>query len=165
MLAFLCGAMEFASDGGSAWRERLAAWLRENLNHRIYNPAEEAERVLSQEELEKLGSWKTSDLERFRRAMRRVINHDLDVMNNQASYVICLWDEAATRGGGTQAELTAAYRKALPIYLVTEMPPEEISGWVLGCSDHLFRSFDELKDFLAATYGRQVRQREFWEVA
>lgn len=165
MVVFLCGAMEFAPDGGSQWRQRLTAWLRENLNHRVYNPVEEARRVLSQDEREKLEAWKKYDLERFRRTMQQVMNHDLDVMNNLASYVICLWDEAAARGGGTQAELTAAYRRGLPIYFVSEMAVEEISGWVLSCSDHVFADFGELKDFLAATYGGQMRQREFWEVA
>jgi hypothetical protein len=88
---------------------------------------------------------------------------DLDVMANQADYVVCLWDEAATRGGGTHAELTAATRKGIPVYMVTEMPATEISGWVLACVDRLFGNFEELKTFLTTTYGRDARQHALWK--
>lgn len=163
MLAFLCGGMEYAPDGGRQWRERIRVWLQENLNHRAYDPAQEASRILSEEELRNLSVWKRTDLERYRKVLRHIINHDMDVMENQADYVICYWDEAAARGGGTQAELTTAYRKGIPIYWVAEMPVEQISGWVLGCADKGFSSFDELKSFLAANYGKEARQRALWE--
>lgn len=163
MLAFLCGGMEYATDGGRAWRERIRLWLQDTLNHRVYDPIVEAQRLFTAEERRDLPAWKTSDPERFRRAMRIVINHDLDVMARQADYVVCLWDEAAARGAGTQAELTAAYRKAIPVYLVTEMSAAEISGWILGCADRVFANFDELKSFLASTYAREARQHALWE--
>jgi hypothetical protein len=163
MLAFLCGGMEYAVDGGRAWRERMRLWLQDTLNHRVYDPVIEAERLFTAEELRDLPGWKTSDPERFRRAMRIVINHDLDVMARQADYVVCLWDEAAARGGGTQAELTAAYRKGIPVYLVAETSPEEISGWILGCADRVFAGFEELKSHLASTYGQEAYQRALWK--
>ncbi len=163
MLAFLCGGMEYASDGGRQWRERFRLWLQENLNHRVYDPTEEARRILSEEEFRNLPAWKTTDLERYRKVMRFIIHHDLDVMANRADYVVCYWDEAAAQGGGTQAELTAAYQKKIPVYLVTESLVEQISGWVLGCSDKIFSSFDELKLFLTATFGKDARQRALWE--
>jgi nucleoside 2-deoxyribosyltransferase len=162
MLAFLCGAMEYAPDGGRDWRERMRKWLESALNHRVYDPTEEARRILSEEEREKFLEWKLTDFERFRRVMRFILNHDLDVMARQADYVVCWWDPAAARGGGTQAELTAAYRKGIPVYLVTEMPLAEVSAWVLGCADRIFASFEELKSFLAATYGEK-RQKALWE--
>jgi len=152
MLAFLCGAMEYASDGGEGWRERVRLWIEDNLNHRVYDPVLEARRLFTAEELRDLPTWKTSDIERYRRVIRTAINHDLDVMSGQADYVVCLWDEAAARGGGTQAELTAAYRKGIPVYLVSEIPAHEISGWILACADRIFGDFDELKAFLHSTY-------------
>ena len=163
MLAFLCGAMEYASDGGATWRERIRLWIQENLNHRVYDPVVDAQRLFSAEELTGLPAWKTSDLERYRRAIRIAINHDLDVMTRQADYVICLWDEAAARGGGTQAELTTAYRKGIPVYMMTEMPASDISGWILACTDRVFANFDEIKPFLAATYGKDARQQALWK--
>lgn len=162
MLAFLCGGMEFAPDGGREWRERMRHWLEDHINHSVYDPTLETRRLMGEEEWRDFPGWKTTDLERYRKAMRFIINHDLDVMRSRADYVVCYLDPAAARGGGTQAELTAAYRKGIPIYLVTEMPVEEISGWVVGCTSKIFSSFDELKSFLAVTYGKEARQRAFW---
>ena len=155
--------MEYASDGGATWRERIRLWIQENLNHRVYDPVVDAQRLFSAEELTGLPAWKTSDLERYRRTIRIAINHDLDVMTRQADYVICLWDEAAARGGGTQAELTTAYRKGIPVYMMTEMPASDISGWILACTDRIFSKVDELKPFLAATYGKDARQQALWK--
>lgn len=154
--------MEFAVDGGRDWREKMRRWLEEHVNHATYDPTVEARRLMSAEDLRDLPGWKTTDLERYRKAMRFIINHDLDVMRNRTDYVVCYWDSAAARGGGTQAELTVAYRKGLPVYLVAEMPVEEISGWVVGCTTKIFPGFDELKSFLSATYGKEARQRAFW---
>ncbi len=163
MLAFLCGGMEYAPDGGRHWREQMRLWLQDNLNHRVYDPTQEARRLLSEEEMRNLPKWKSADPERYKKVMRVIINHDMDMMANQADYVLCFWDEAASRGGGTQAELTAAYRKGIPVYLVAGLAGEDISGWVLGCTDRVFSSFEELKSFLAANYGKEARQRALWE--
>ena len=152
MLAFLCGGMEFAPKEGREWRKVLGNWIYRNLNHQIYDPTQEAKIILSAEELDGLDRWKQSDPVRFRALMRRIINHDLDVMAHQTDYVICYWDQAAARGGGTQAELTAAFRKSLPIYLVSELPVPEISGWVLGCADYVIPGFEKLKKCLKTTY-------------
>jgi hypothetical protein len=145
--------MEFSPDGGREWRERVSRWLEENLHHRVFDPTVEARRILSAEELENFRKWKTTDIERYRRLMRFIIRHDLDIMANQADYVICYWDDAAVRGGGSHSELTMAHHHGIPVYLVTAMPVEEISGWVLGCADKIFPDFEELLSFLVATYG------------
>ena len=163
MLAFLCGGMEYSPDGGRRWRELMRPWIQENLNHRVFDPSEEAQRILSPADLEGLAEWKLTDLEHFRKVMRFIINHDLNVMASQADYVVCYWDDSAARGGGTQAELTAAYRKAIPIYLITELPMENVSGWVLGCADRVFPSFEELQTFLWTTYGQVSKQRALRE--
>jgi hypothetical protein len=48
-----------------------------------------------------------------------------------------------------------AYRKGIPVYLVSTLPAAEISGWMLGCSDHLFSSVEDLKEFLVARFSRE----------
>jgi hypothetical protein len=113
--------MEFSPDGGREWRERVSRWLEENLHHRVFDPTVEARLILSAEELENFRKWKTTDIERYRRLMRFIIRHDLEVMANQADYVICYWDEAAVRGGGSHSELTMAHHRASP------------STWWRGC--------------------------------
>ena len=94
-----------------------------------------------------------------RRSGHTLISHDLDVVTNRTDYVIAYWDEPAVQGGESSALLTAAHRKGIPVYFVTEIPIEQIGGWVVGCTTKIFSSFEELKSFLTATYISEVRQR------
>lgn len=155
MFVYLSGSIEFADDGGKAWRRELTPFLEQTLRHQVYDPAADERKNLTEEEARHFRRWKTRDLDRFRQTVRKIINWDLDRIQNQADYLICYWDRQASRGAGTQAELTAAYRKGIPVYLVTEVPVAEISGWILGCADKVFAGFDELKAFLTKTYARE----------
>ena len=162
MLAYLCGPIEFAADGGKLWRRKLGPFLRDELGHRFYDPAEDEKKNLSEEEIAHFREWKTTDLERFRAVVRKIIQFDLAMIENRADYVICYWDTKASHSGGTSAELTAAYRKGIPVYLVTPAPLEEVSGWMLACADRNFASVEELKEFLGTRYSRKKRD-ESWQ--
>jgi nucleoside 2-deoxyribosyltransferase len=150
MLVYLSGSIEFADDGGKAWRRELAPFLRQTLGHQVYDPAGDEKKNLTKEEVAHFRAWKTADPDRFRQTVRKIINWDLDKIEQRADYVICYWDSSSA---GTAAELTAAYRRGIPVYLVTELPVDEISGWVLGCAERVFGSFEELKAFLVQEYG------------
>lgn len=161
MLAYLCGPIEFAAGGGKLWRRKLTPFLHDELGHRVYDPAEDEKKNLTEEEAAHYREWKQTDLERFRRVVRKIIQFDLDLIENRADYVICYWD-GSEPSGGTPAELTLAYRKGIPVYLVCERSPELISGWVLACADRVFPTLDDLKGFLAARYGRE-KQAQLWK--
>lgn len=162
MLTYLCGPIEFAESGGKLWRRKLAPFLRDHLGHRVYDPAEDQKKNLSDEEAAHFREWKQTDLDRYRRVVRKIIQFDLDLIENKADYLICHWPDAAAPSGGTPAELTVAYRKGIPVYLVSDLPLEQISGWMLACSDQVFRSMEELKQFLTARYGRE-KQTQLWK--
>lgn len=162
MLAYLCGPIEFADGGGKLWRQKLAPFLRDQLGHRVYDPAQDEKKNLTDEEAAHFREWKQKDLERFRRVVRKIIHFDLDLIENKADYVICFWGDANGQSGGTPAELTVAYRKGIPVYLVTSVPHEHISGWMLACSDQVFNSIDDLKGFLTSRFGRE-KQNQLWK--
>ncbi|MFY9531691.1 MAG: hypothetical protein WBC04_22715 [Candidatus Acidiferrales bacterium] len=153
MLAYLCGPIEFADAHGKLWRRKLTPFLQEHLGHQVYDPAEDEKKNLTQEEATHFREWKTADQERFRRVVRKIIQFDLDLIENQADYLICYWEDSAGRSGGTSAEMTGAFRKGIPVYLVTPVPLEQVSGWMLGCADQVFASVEQLKEFLLARYG------------
>jgi nucleoside 2-deoxyribosyltransferase len=155
MLAYLCGPIEFASDGGKAWRRKLTPFLRNELGHGVYDPAEDEQKNLTAEEAGHFREWKSSHLERFRGVLRKIIRFDLDLIENQADYLICYWDPSAVASAGTAAEITVAYRRGIPVYLVTSQPVEKMSGWMLGCTEQVFANIEELKKFLAERYGRK----------
>ena len=162
MLAYLCGPIEFAEDGGRLWRRKLAPFLRDQLGHRVYDPAEDERKNLSEEEAAHFREWKTADLARFRRAVRKIIAFDLDLIENKADYVICYWPSENAHSGGTSAELTVAHRKGIPVYLVTPIAVDQVSGWMLACSDQVFTSIEGLKEFLVARFARE-KQTLLWK--
>ena len=160
MLAYLAGAIEYAPDGGRGWRREIGAFLRDGLAHAVYDPAEDERKSLSEEEQRNLRAWKTADLGRFQQAVRKIIAFDLDVVR-RADYVVCFWDESGLRGGGTSAEVTFAHIWGVPVYLVSSLPIQQLSGWVLGCCSEVFRDFAGLKGFLRKRYapGAPAEQR------
>ncbi len=150
-LVYLAGAIEYAPDQGRGWRREIAPFLRERLGHRVYDPAEDERKSLTEEERRNLRAWKTSDLARFRKALRKVIAFDLEVVS-KADYIVCLWDEYALKGGGTSAEVTFAHRRGIPVYLVGPEDLSGVSGWILACCEEAFPGFDQLKSFLESRY-------------
>jgi hypothetical protein len=147
MVIYLSGAIEHAPDFGKPWRTQLTPRLRA-LGHEVYDPAADEQKNLTEEEVRNFRQWKRSDLEQFRRTVRKIIAWDMDWIERRADGVICYWDEHCSKGAGTQAELTAAYRRGVPVYLVAAMPVEQISGWILGCATEIFADFEELERFL-----------------
>jgi hypothetical protein len=157
MIAYLSGPIEFAGDSGKLWRRKLAPFLRDTLGHRVYDPAEDEKKNLTDEEVKNFREWKITDFERYRRAVRKIIRFDLDMVENRASYLICVWEDPNARSGGTPAEVTTAFRRGIPVYLVSALPREQISGWLLACSDRVFRTVEELKEFLLAQYAPEKK--------
>jgi hypothetical protein len=158
MRAYLGGAIEYSPDRGRRWRSELTSVLRE-LGHEWYDPAQDERKNLDEEEVMDFRKWKTSDFPRFQRAIRKIIQYDLDQIEHHTDYIICFWDEHAGKGAGTQGELTFAFRRKVPVYLVLGMERDKVSGWLLGCATEVFEDFDSLKKFLRANYAAQLAEQ------
>jgi len=152
MQVYLTGAIEYSPDHGKSWRAEVTPFLRA-LGHQVYDPAEDEKKNLTELERREFRAWKHSDLPRFQATIRKIIAYDLDLVEQSTDYIVAFWDEHASRGAGSQAELTLAHRRGIPVYLVTHLPLTGISGWILGCASHVFSSFDDLKAFLSTRYG------------
>jgi inosine/xanthosine triphosphatase len=152
MLAYLCGPIEFADGGGRQWRRELTQFLSERLSHRVYDPAEDETKNLTPDEVANFRGWKLTDADRHRVAIRKIIHFDLDIIAEAADYLICYWSQASPLSAGTAAEMTAAFRKGIPVYLVTPFAPQQLSGWMLGCADEVFATIEDLKKFLVARH-------------
>ena len=152
MLVYLSGSIEYSPDHGKAWRSALTPFLR-SLGHDVYDPAEDERKNLSEAEWRHFRDWKHTDLLRFQQVIRKIIAYDLDWIEHRTDYVVAYWDDYATRGAGSQAELSVAHRRGLPVYLVSAMPVTQVSGWILGCASEVFSGFAELRGFLQERYG------------
>jgi hypothetical protein len=151
MLIYLSGSIEFATGHGRAWRAEVTPLL-ESLGHTVYDPAADEQKNLTADEVAHFRTWKTSDPERFAAAIRKIIHWDMDIVEQRAGCLVCYWDANAGRGAGTQAEVTTAFRHGKPVYLVTELPREAMSGWILACATQVFRSFEELHVFFGSNF-------------
>ena len=100
MLAYLCGPIDLADGSGKLWRWKLAPFLRDQLGHRVYDASEDAKKNLTEEEIENFKIWQTTDLDRFRRVVRRIISFDMNLIENKVDYVICVLDEDAAATSG-----------------------------------------------------------------
>jgi len=150
--AYLAGAIEYSPDKGKQWRTELAEFLKIELNHDSYNPHIEEPKILTPEERVQFRPFKHADLPAFQNIVRKLIRNDLRSIINEVDYVICLWDDYAEQGGGTYGELTFAFYQNLPVYMVTQKPLDQISGWILGCTTEFFKNFGELQVFLKEKY-------------
>jgi hypothetical protein len=152
VLVYLAGAIENAPDGGTGWRREISEFLVNELNHNSFNPCLEENHVLSPQEFRQFRQWKTTNLQRFRKTIRKIINNDITILTKRISYIICLWDEFVLSGGGTQGELTVAFLNDIPVYMVTPFPLKKISSWIIGCTTEIFTDFSTLKQFLLSKY-------------
>jgi len=149
MLVYLCGAIEYSPDHGKAWRAQITRFLRDQ-GHEVYDPALDEKKNLSDEEVRDFRKWKATDLPRFQATIRKIIDWDLEWVGRKCDFIVAYWDEYSGRGAGTQGELTLAYSRGIPVYLVTTVPVAQISGWILGCATEVFTSFEQLKEHLRA---------------
>ena len=144
MTAYLSGAMEYSPDQGRGWRQEVSLLLKERLGHEVFNPNEEINQILSDEEELHFREWKENDEEKFKTLMNRIIDRDLRHLTEKSDYVICKWDEYAVKGGGTHGEITVAYYHKIPVFLLSEIPRNRISSWILGCSENIFFDVESL---------------------
>lgn len=155
MLIYLCGAIEYSPDHGKAWRAEITGFLHE-LGHEVYDPALDEKKDLTEQEVREFRGWKQTDLPRFQQTIRKIIQYDLDWVEERCNALIVYWDEHAGKGAGTQGELTVAYRRGVPVYLVTKLPVGQVSGWVLGCASQIFPNFEELREYLTKKRSQEL---------
>ena len=87
VIAYLSGAMEFASDEGAGWRKDMTKWLDENLNHEVYNPVIESSKLIEKYGANDYRSWKKTDTERYANFIRICVDNDIDIVRNKADYL------------------------------------------------------------------------------
>ncbi len=152
MRIYLAGAIEAAPDDGSTWRKEMTQFLEEELDWTTFDPSQHEQDFLTEEEKAHFREWKVTDLKRFRSVIKKIIDRDLEQLLEKCDAVICLWDEYVIQGGGTHGELTLAYDRDMPVYLVLGMPLKKVSSWIVGCTTEVFPDFPELKKYLSTKY-------------
>ena len=97
MLIYLCGAIENSPDHGKAWRAEVTRFLHQ-LGHEVYDPALDEQKDLTEQEVREFRGWKQTDLPRFQQTIRKIIQYDLDWIEERCDALVAYWDEPAGQG-------------------------------------------------------------------
>ena len=169
LTCYLAGAMEAAENLGSGWRDKITPFLK-TLNLDVLNPCEFEPQQLKGLRPNRLPDYFMDGTKkvylthwhelknasepqlynRFLKYMRRIINYDIGLVENNTDLVIVLWDKAASKGAGTHAELTAAFRHNIPVYCVAT---SDIPAWAKACCTDIFLTFEALQEKLKEDFG------------
>ena len=152
MKAYLSGPIENAENDGASWRQDMTLWLKDNLNHEVFNPVLETKDIIGNLNPIIFRSMKKTDPIEYKNIIREIIKLDLEAVINDSDYLIVKWDKSVLKGGGTHGEVTMAYWKKKPIFIVNSLPIDDMSSWIFSCSDFIFNDFKSLKKKLTQLY-------------
>ena len=152
MIAYLSGAIENAPREGKEWRGEMTEWLKYNLNHRVIDPVLMYRGTAIKENAEEYRLLKSSQPEKYKSFIRRIIHSDIDAIISKADYLICLWDKHVIKGGGTHAEVTFGYWYHKPVFIINKLGKIELRSWIEACSESVFDDFKSLKKYLFEQY-------------
>ena len=152
MKAYLSGPIENAENDGASWRQDITLWLKNNLNHEVFNPVLETKNIIGHLNPSIFRSMKKTDPIEYKNIIRKIIKLDLEALINDSDYLIVKWDKSVLKGGGTHGEVTMAYWIKKPIFIVNSLPIDDMSSWIFSCSDFIFNDFKSLKKKLTQLY-------------
>ena len=152
MKAYLSGPIENAENDGASWRQDITLWLKDNVDHEVFNPVLETKNIIGHLNPSIFRSMKKTDPIEYKNIIREIIKLDLEALINDSDYLIVKWDKSVLKGGGTHGEVTMAYWIKKPIFIVNSLPIDDMSSWIFSCSDFIFDDFKGLKKKLIQLY-------------
>lgn len=152
MIAYLSGPIENAENDGANWRDSITPWLKNEIEHDVFNPVVETRKIVSDLTNTQFREMKETDPKKYKNLIRQIIDIDIKAVVEESDYLIVNWNKSVFRGGGTHGEITLAYYLKKPIYLVNHVPLDDLSSWIFSCATEVFDSFDDMKIHLLSTY-------------
>jgi len=141
---YLAGPISWVSDTSYIiWRDDITELL-ESLGHKAINPLKKYKVAAKEKEnVEKMVTEERTELAR-EYLRRRIINPDISLLEQSDGMITYVPSYSV----GTSGEMMWHYLHGKPVYVVTTLPVDQWSGWFVGLSTLIFRSWDELKEFL-----------------
>ena len=76
MKAYLSGPIENAENDGASWRQDITLWLKDNLNHEVFNPVLETENIIGHLNPSIFRSMKKTDPIEYKNIIRKIFKLD-----------------------------------------------------------------------------------------
>jgi len=152
---------------GAGWRRELTPFL-EYLGFNVIDPViKESNIQVNQREQDWYNCKRSKKRYHiFTKHMRKIIDLDLDIVENYATHLVIFWDKYAGLGAGSQGEITLGYklwreRKTPELYLIADgMHIHEVPAWILGCCQQTFTSIGGFKRFMRNKYVKKRKTRK-----
>lgn len=169
---YLVGPIQWAEDFMS-WREDIKEFLEECGHEALFPWGEiyhgKKGKAVFSEWVKEMSS--EDCLGRIRTYMRRfVLKWDLQAVDNCDGIIFWLPKDLKTVGSYGEETLIyyfvyhKKYKKYIGrfkrIFIVTDIPLEEMSYWMIGCSDRIFKSFDEFKDYFRKNFNKKKVKKD-----
>lgn len=152
MIAYLSGPIENAANDGADWRELITPWLKDEIEHDVFNPVLATRKIISNLTNSQFREMKETSPKKYKNLIRQIIDIDIKAVVEESDYLIVNWNKSVFKGGGTHGEITLAYYLKKPIYLVNQVSLDDLSSWIFSCATEVFDSFDDMKIHLLSTY-------------
>jgi len=171
---YLVGPIQYVDDYFS-WRQKMSDFLHE-LGHNAEFPWGEVyhSKWMRGEFKRDLKKMKREDwLKKVRRYMRaQVIRFDLQTLLKSDGIIFYI--PKGTRTVGSYGEQTLAYylkvwepdkkgkkfARGKRIFVIAEDPIEDLSYWMIGCSDWIFSSLDEFRAYFKNNFNRNKKRKK-----
>lgn len=146
---YLAGTMSGKNNYGLKWRNREKKWF-ETRGEQVFSPPDRENELLVKYDIKpSLLRKKNNQIPPSvrRKLFAEIIKFDLDQLRYRTKYAVFYFTEYSP---GTVSELTWCFMYGIPVYLVTRM---KLKAWPEACTTKIFRTFEQLRNYLKVTYG------------
>jgi nucleoside 2-deoxyribosyltransferase len=172
---YLAGGMEASKELGAGWRKDITPFLEEIgfevLNPNLFEPQQlrhchihdipdyittglgQKLKVTKWHDLLQIETESEEGKRLYKRGLkyiRQIIEYDCKMVQDQTDVMLVFWDDKLMKGCGTQAEITLAYLKGIPVYVVATC---RMPAWARGCSTKIELTWDAIKEQLKKDFG------------
>lgn len=141
IMVYLCGPMDYTTDGGAEWRDNLEPVLEKELGiqpRNILNPCKKpvssSGHKLSDEQTIMNTYRAMEDWEGLTRMVKKIMNIDLRLVDKADIIIVNL--SYSERTTGTIHEIVQARQQHKPVYIVDHKGKGHVSGWLMALVGH-----------------------------
>ena len=152
---YLAGTMSGKNNYGISWRNKEKKWF-EHRGESVFSPPDRENALLVKYDIKpSLLRRRNNQLSASvrRKLFAEIITFDLDQLRYRTKYGVFYITEYSP---GTISELTWCFMYGIPTYVVTRM---KLKAWPEACATKIFRTFEQLRNFLKVTYGLKIKKK------
>ena len=94
MIAYLSGPIENAANDGADWRELITLWLKDEIEHDVFNPVLATRKIISNLTNSQFREMKETSPKKYKNLIRQIIDIDIKAVVEESDYLIVNWNKS-----------------------------------------------------------------------